>query len=473
VTPLLLALLLQQPAAAPMRCGEPDPCATPAPTDEIAIAFLGDSGYGQGGASEWGSHAQAQVAERLAALCPRPHLVFFLGDNVYWKGSPDLFGPRFDTMYAPLFDAEQRRVHSALGNHDVKGCRLSQQAAFTGTETCADALVRLVVEDVERDAGPGSPLLSPEVMERARSVRRADCPPAFDQAYEQDTESGTTCFATEALRHAPFGYGMRAGNPLRYYSLDHPAQPSGAETRLRMLVVDSNTLRRGPGPPPGTGDEKVLEPAPAEPATAERWDHLQALWLENQLQTAPADSWRIAVMHHPPWSPRGCAFKLLGKCVGGHADDEAVRRALDATSLRWDGPGGVPGFASRRPDIVIGAHNHFYARSRPLDPQGYPTATSGQGVRYFVTGGGGAPLYRVLPLHARYAAAGSYHHFLYMRLRGSTAFHWTIDPRGRVRDGGCFVRGESVDRCIASGGPEAEAPVCGQPAPRAGCPAPK
>jgi hypothetical protein len=472
VSALLLALALQAaPAAAavPGRCGEPDPCQLPARTDEISLVFLGDSGYGQGGASEWGSHAQSQVAERMAAVCPRPNLIFFLGDNVYWKGSPDLFGPRFDTMYAPLFDVEHQRVHSALGNHDVKGCRLSEQAAFGPRETCAEAFVRLVVEDVERDAGPNSPLLAGDVMERARRVGRGDCPPAFDQAYEQDTDSGTTCFATQALRHAPFGYGMRGGNPLRYYSIDHPAQASTADTRLRVLVTDSNTLRRGPGPSPGTGDEKVLEPAEAEPYTPARWDQLQALWVENQLRTTPAGAWRIAVMHHPPWSPRGCAFKLLGKCAGGHPSDEATRRALTDAYVRRDAAQGVDVHAEHRPDLVIGSHNHFYSRSRPLDATGYPTTVPGQGVRYYVTGGGGAPLYRLLPLHSRYAAAGSYHHFLYMRLRGDQAFHWTIDVKGTVRDGGCFVRGESVDRCIKTGTPESAELVCGEPAPTSGC----
>jgi hypothetical protein len=408
------------------------------------------------------------VAQRLAALCPRPDLVLFLGDNVYWKGSPDLFGPRFDTMYTALFDAEHRRVHSALGNHDVKGCRLSQLPAFGPGETCAAPFVRLVVEDVERDAGPGSPLLAGDVRERARRVSRPDCPPAFDQAYEQDADSGSTCFATQALRHAPFGYGRRGDNPLRYYSVDPPVA-EGSSTRLRVLVADSNTLRRGPGPPPGTGDELVLEAAPRHDPPA-RWDHLQALWLENQLRTAPAGAWRITVLHHPPWSPRGCAFKALGKCVGGHADDEAVMRALAATYVRPDAARGIAVHAEHRPDVVIGSHNHFYARSRPIDPAGYPTLEPGQGVRYFVTGGGGAPLYRLMPLHSRYAAAGSYHHFLYLRLRGDQAFHWTIDVRGKVRDAGCFVRGESVDRCIASGGPESDDLVCGAPAPASGCP---
>ncbi|HZJ70618.1 MAG TPA: metallophosphoesterase, partial [Planctomycetota bacterium] len=293
MTALLLLVLLQaappaEKPAAPARCGAVDTCTKGARPGELSLVFLGDSGFGEGGSSEWGPHSQAAVASRLAALCPRPDLVLFLGDNVYWRGSPDLFAPRFDTMYAPLFDLEQRRVHAALGNHDVKGCQLSRRTAYRAEETCGDALARLVVEDVKRDLAPGSPLVSTAVMDKARTVSRADCPPAFDQAYEQGADSGTACYATEALLHQPFGYGQRGGNPLRYYSIDAPlAAPAAgaAAPHARVLVTDSNTLRRGPGPAPGLPTERVLKPGgdseDAPVLSPDRWDALQALWVEN------------------------------------------------------------------------------------------------------------------------------------------------------------------------------------------------
>jgi hypothetical protein len=460
---LLLAAALQAPppqAPQPGLCGRPDPCQRGARAGELSLVFLGDSGFGEGGASEWGPHSQGEVATRLAALCPRPDLVLFLGDNVYWKGSPDLFGPRFDTMYAALFDAEQRRVHAALGNHDVKGCQLTMQAAFGPGESCADALTREVVEDVQKDAAAASALLVPEVMERARRTRPEDCPSGSDLAYEQAPDTGTACYAQQALRHRAFGYLVRGGSPLRYYSLDAPVPPSPEGPRVRVFVTDSNTLRRGTGPAPGTPSEKVLEPGQSQdvPAT-ERWDSLQALWLENQMATADPAAWRIVVGHHPAWSPRGCAFKAFGRCFGGHGDDEAVQRAL------------FPVFARQEPDLVIGAHDHFYARTRALDRAGYPARGLDAGVRYFVTGGGGGPLYRLLPLHSRYATGGSYHHFLYVRLRGNDAFFWAIDSAGRVRDSGCFTRGQNTDRCITSAGSfDADELVCGvEPAPVGGC----
>src|SRR4029079_13513938 len=97
VLPVVLALGLASRAAAQSAGPQPatpgcltaDPCRRAARPGEIALAVLGDSGYGPGGASEWGTHAQSEIAQRLQELCPRPDLVLFLGDNIYWRGSPD------------------------------------------------------------------------------------------------------------------------------------------------------------------------------------------------------------------------------------------------------------------------------------------------------------------------------------------------------------------------------------------------
>src|SRR5512139_34998 len=53
---------------------------------EVRLVFLGDSGYGEG-FSEWGTQGQDAVAARMAGLRLEPDLVFFLGDNIYWRGS--------------------------------------------------------------------------------------------------------------------------------------------------------------------------------------------------------------------------------------------------------------------------------------------------------------------------------------------------------------------------------------------------
>ena len=437
-----LAVAASVQAAPPAECLPPDPCAQPRRPGEVALVFIGDTGYGLGGSSEWGTHAQGVVAAQLEALCPRPDLVFFLGDNIYWRGSPDLFGPRFDNIYQRLLGPAGGRVRAALGNHDVKGCQLSERAAAVPPLTCGDALVDLVREDVRADAAAGvapgvGPWIDPTVLEKARAVAPRECPPAFDNAYEQSQQTGTTCYASAALRHTPFGYGLRGGHPLRYYSVDWPpasfASP-GDGPRVRVLVADSNTLQIGH--------------APFEDNLAVRPDRLQVLWIENQLKTVAEDTWTMVAMHHPIYTPRGCAFKLLGRCLGGHGEYPELRRQLWPAFGLGEGTGAEDaGFA---PDFVFGAHNHFYARSRPLDGRGYPAAAAGA-IRHFVTGGGGAPLYRMQPLHERFAAGGSFHHFVYLRLRGDEAFFWAIDEKGGVRDAGCFRRGQSRDGCIARG----------------------
>ena len=75
VVPLLAVVVLSspQPAAAqtPSACAAVDPCQQPRRAGEVSLLFLGDSGYGEGGASEWGGHAQAAVARRCFQL-PSP-----------------------------------------------------------------------------------------------------------------------------------------------------------------------------------------------------------------------------------------------------------------------------------------------------------------------------------------------------------------------------------------------------------------
>jgi hypothetical protein len=439
-------------AAPPPSCLPADPCQARTRPGEVSLVFVGDTGYGLGGSSEWGTHAQGEVAAQMEALCPRPDLVFFLGDNIYWRGSPDLFAPRFDTVYQRLVGAEGTRVRAVLGNHDIKGCELSERPAAPAPLTCADALIDLVRQDVRSDAEGGAPVpprVDPAVLEDARGVSPADCPPAYDSAYEQSQEVGNECFASAALRHAPFGYGLRGGNPLRYYSVDWPtvqrAEAAPATPPVRVLVADSNTLALGGGE---YGD-------PAVTGEAGRQDRLQVLWVENQLRTASPSTWTFVAMHHPLYTPRGCAFKLLGRCLGGHGDYPTLRDQL-APAFGLTGPRAPAG---RAPDFVFAAHNHFYARSRAIDGTGYP-ATAGGGIRHFVAGGGGAPLYRLQPMHERFAAGGSFHHFVFLRLRAEEAYFWAIDDKGRVRDQGCFRRGESRDGCISRGSYDTDELAC-------------
>ena len=126
---LLAAVLalaaVNAPSAAPAEADASKEVARGCPPEralngEVRLVFLGDSGYGEG-FSEWGTHGQDAIAERLAQLTLPPDLVFFLGDNIYWRGNADLYKSRFDDVYDPLI--RDCKVHVALGNHDIMGCR--------------------------------------------------------------------------------------------------------------------------------------------------------------------------------------------------------------------------------------------------------------------------------------------------------------------------------------------------------------
>jgi acid phosphatase type 7 len=90
----------------------------------------------------------------------------------------------------------------------------------------------------------------------------------------------------------------------------------------------------------------------------------QTAWLERQLIAARQDP-RVrhvfAVMHHPPFS------------IAVHGGSRDLRE-------RW-----TPLFEKYQVSAVFSGHDHVYERAEK------------NGIRYFVTGGGGAPLYRLRP----------------------------------------------------------------------------
>jgi hypothetical protein len=403
---VLAAALVPRGPAAASRAPEP-PAAVDrgcpperAQNGEVRLAVLGDSGYGEGD-SGWGAQGQDAVAKQLADLKLEPDLVFFLGDNIYWRGSAELYKARFDDVYEPLI--RRCRVHVALGNHDVKGCRA-------------------VEERLPGDA----------------------------TAYEDEVRGRKSCNAAAALAHTPFGFGsVEKGNPpspfrQRYYSILWPlprvappgkaAEAAAPATRplADVMVLDSNTLDVGGGLLAGRGGRR-------------REDQLQLLWFRNameQWRPAPGEThgtWKIAAMHHAPRTPRTCACRLFGACIGGHGDQPGLVAQLDGALEGLDPP-----------DLVFAGHNHIYARSRPLDRSGRPVTAGTGGVRYFVTGGGGAPLYSMEKKDPRFAASFSAYHFVYLRLTADAAFFWAIDAGGKVRDSGCFEKSSNVDHPLAA-----------------------
>jgi tartrate-resistant acid phosphatase type 5 len=225
--------------------------------------------------------------------------------------------------------------------------------------------------------------------------------PADHDAY---VWNGMRCDVRDHLKHALFGY--RDGR--RYYSIptDGSAQPLG-----EVFVLDSNTLHTS---------QTKLPPL--------REDNAQLEWLDRALGASRA-TWKIVAMHHPLHSPTvALRYFLFVPLGGGRTREFMLERQLRPILLR------------HRVDAVMTAHNHFYARMVPQD-----------GIRYFVTGGGGRDVYGFDPQPGYVAAGGRYHHFLFVRLTPGFFEYFAIDEDGVARDAGRFAKGAPTDTLLPAG----------------------
>ena len=125
----------------------------------------------------------------------------------------------------------------------------------------------------------------------------------------------------------------------------------------------------------------------------------QTAWLNRVLdQPRPANTWLIALMHHPAYSS------------GEHGSEEDVRRD-------W-----VPVFAREDVDLVLAGHDHNYERTKPQN-----------GVTYIVSGGGGAEL-RDVGRSSFTAMSAKKHHFVDLTVFADRIEGRAIDDNGRVID---------------------------------------
>ena len=106
-------------------------------------------------------------------------------------------------------------------------------------------------------------------------------------------------------------------------------------------------------------------------------NELDRAWLREELPGKQGDRWTIVVFHHPVLSP------------GLHGSTPGFE---DLPQL----------FEENGVDLVLNGHDHMYAVTKPQD-----------GIRYVVTGGGGANLYPCLP-NATTEVCELEHHFLYI-----------------------------------------------------------
>jgi hypothetical protein len=176
-------------------------------------------------------------------------------------------------------------------------------------------------------------------------------------------------------------------------------------------VLDSNTLR---------GSQSKLLPL--------QEDRAQIAWLEEALARSRA-RWKIATMHHPPHSPPvGARSFFFIPYDDGRAREIQLERQL------------APIFKRHALDVVFAGHNHFYARMRPQD-----------GIRYFVSGGGGRGVYGFKADPNYVAAGGGFFHFVNVRLTSDRFEYYAIDRDGVSRDAGWWAKGDAADRPLPAG----------------------
>lgn len=156
-------------------------------------------------------------------------------------------------------------------------------------------------------------------------------------------------------------------------------------------------------------------------------------WLDRELSRARRegpDDWLFVVMH---WGPRSS---------GPHGDNELVARA------------GVDGLLRRhRVDLLISGHDHAYERG------------DDRGLRYLVSGGGGAPLYArdaVRPMTKVYARE---HHYVRAEVERERIVFTTLRPDGTTIDRATLHHGGWTDMAAVEEPPTPQGPATVAPEP--------
>jgi 3',5'-cyclic AMP phosphodiesterase CpdA len=220
------------------------------------------------------------------------------------------------------------------------------------------------------------------------------------------------CDVRHQLGHASFGYvGGR-----RYYSVKSDAT---AQPLVEVFVLDSNTL---------AVSQTKLGPL--------REDRAQLRWLDEALAASTA-RWKVVALHHPPHTPKTpVRYWWIVPAGGGRAREWRLDLQLGPILRR------------RGVDVVFAGHNHFYARMVPQN-----------GIRYFVSGGGGREIYPFEEAPGYVAAGGDFHHFVYVRATDATFEYYAVDDAGRSRDAGLFTKGSAVDAAIPARSEPPSAPA--------------
>jgi hypothetical protein len=124
-------------------------------------------------------------------------------------------------------------------------------------------------------------------------------------------------------------------------------------------------------------------------------NNVRRRWMRRALKSDPGDRWKIVVFHHPVHS------------AGEHGSTPGLE---DLPRM----------FRKRNVDLVLNGHEHQYSVTRPL-----------RKIRYVVTGGGGADLYRCEG-NPKVTTCKKRHHFLYVTASTTDLFVRAVAPRGGI-----------------------------------------
>ncbi len=136
-------------------------------------------------------------------------------------------------------------------------------------------------------------------------------------------------------------------------------------------------------------------------------------WLERALTSSDGEAglqWRFVVLHHGPWSagPHGSNVKLVEAGV-------------------------VQVLTQHRVDLLFAGHDHIYERGM------------GGALKYIVSGGGGAPLYRDLHVLPTTRKVEPVHHFVQVTTRDDALQIVAMRDDGSVLDRCGFAQGRPWD----------------------------
>jgi hypothetical protein len=137
-------------------------------------------------------------------------------------------------------------------------------------------------------------------------------------------------------------------------------------------------------------------------------DRAQLEWFDSAFGET-GSKWRISFFHHP----------LYSSSDHSQQSREVIRPALE------------PALVRNSVDVVFSGHDHLYERVAPQ-----------QGIRYFVSGGGGRDV-RDFERSAFDEVAVSEHHFMVVEIARDQMFFESITPEGRTLD--CGVLWRTVD----------------------------